>query len=82
MKLTEEQLIKLQMSLPVIPPCPLCGNKEDKAISPDIYQLMSYEFEHKSIILDGKTSYQPLASVHCKKCGYTMLFNLIRLGVV
>ena len=82
MQLTAEQILKLRTALPVIPQCPLCGNKEDKSLSPDIYHLMSFDVEGKTLIIGGKPFYQPLASIHCPKCGYTMLFNLITLGVV
>lgn len=80
MKLKQVQIKKLQQKLQ-IGKCPHCGFTEEKLVSPNVYQLMSYNVENGTLKLDGDLNYQPLLAVRCPKCAYTMMFNLIDLGV-
>lgn len=46
MKLTEEQLLKLQQNLKV-GQCPNCGCKEEKTLSPNEIHLVSLDIDAK-----------------------------------
>ncbi len=79
MELTEEQLQKLLQKLKV-GKCPNCGCQKEKIVTPDIYQLVSFDFSQ--LVPGEKIPYQPLVAARCPQCAYTMLFNLKDLGIV
>lgn len=80
MELNQEQIKKLQQKLQ-IGKCLNCGCTEEKLVSPNVYQLMSYNVENGTLKLDGDLTFQPLLAARCPKCAYTMMFNLKDLGV-
>jgi predicted RNA-binding Zn-ribbon protein involved in translation (DUF1610 family) len=74
MKLTEEQLLKLQQNLKV-GQCPNCGCKEEKILSPNEIHLVSLDIDAKNTVgLDNLGSY-PVIMTACPKCGFISLFD-------
>lgn len=57
--------------------CPICES-QDWVVMNKIWQLL--EFRGGGINLAGPT--QPLISVMCNVCGYTLMFNAIAVGAV
>jgi predicted RNA-binding Zn-ribbon protein involved in translation (DUF1610 family) len=82
MRLTDEQLRKLQSKLKVRRECPNCGSTNKMSIVPDQYLLTSFEYSGGSYNIGGPMSFMPLAAGVCPDCGHTMLYNLKIIGVV
>lgn len=59
--------------------CPICGNKE-WVIGDTIFE--SREFQNGNIIVGGNSSVMPFLTLTCSNCGYTMLLNAIKYGLI
>lgn len=57
--------------------CPICNN-DRWGIPEKVFGMI--EFNGKNIIIGG--SVQPIISLVCDKCGYTISFNAIKGGIV
>ena len=63
--------------------CPACGHSQF-AVPDESFALVQLEgFEpDKTYIRSDDTRFYPLVVVMCTNCGYTMLFNAGKLGVI
>lgn len=82
MKLSQEQISKIQQKLLTAKTCPNCGCTEDKVVDPNCFELISYDIQNGGINFGGNMAYQPLLPVRCPRCSFTSLFNLKTLGVL
>lgn len=82
MKLTQEQILKIQQKIFIAKACPNCGCTDDKAVDPNGYELMSHNIQNGGIDIGADVNYQVLLTVRCPKCSFTSLFNLKTLGVL
>lgn len=82
MKLTQEQISKIQQKLFIAKSCPNCGCTDDKSVDPNSFELIAHDVQGDSINFGGNMTYQPLLAVRCSRCSFTSLFNLKTLGVL
>ena len=74
MKLTQEQLLKIQQNLKV-GKCPNCGCEEDKILSPDEIHLVSLNIDTLNTVGLEKLGSYPAIMTVCPKCGFISLFD-------
>lgn len=74
MKLTNDEMLKLQQNLKV-GKCPNCGYEGDKVIGLHTVNLISLKTEGTEIIETEKLNSLPAVLTSCPKCGYISLFD-------
>lgn len=57
----------------------VCGSKNWIA-NTTIFEMR--EFHEGNLVIGGQTSVIPIMTVQCDKCGHTILFNALTLGVI
>lgn len=59
--------------------CPVCG-EHLWVVNKELMELRS--FNNGDIVLGGGSAVMPVVTLSCAKCGHTLFFNAIQLGVV
>lgn len=59
--------------------CSVCGEHQ-WVVNKEIMELRS--FNNGDIVLGNGTSIMPVITLSCAKCGHTLFFNALQLGVV
>lgn len=82
MKLTDEQkdalIKKLNSFWKEIPICIVCKNNV-WTIADMVFELR--EFHGGTLVLGGGGKIYPVVTMMCERCGYTMFFNALSLGL-
>ena len=81
MKLNEDQKRKLLEKLSLLKgsKCPICGATV-WIINDTIFEMR--EFQDGNLVIGGGTAILPVIPVTCKKCGHTVFFNALSLGLI
>lgn len=83
MKLTPEQTQRVIKYLTALSPqgivCPVCGQRHWNILNTIIE---AREFQNGNLIIGGESALVPYVSLSCERCGNTLLFNAIQLGIV
>lgn len=83
MRLTQEQTQQVINHLTESSPdgivCPVCGQRHWNVMNTIIE---AREFQNGNIILGGESAIVPYVSITCNRCGNSLLFNAIQLGIV
>lgn len=83
MRLTPEQTQQVINHLTEVSPdgivCPVCGQRHWNVMNTIIE---AREFQNGNIILGGESAIVPYVSITCNRCGNSLLFNAIQLGIV
>ena len=59
--------------------CPVCGERL-WGVNKTIMELR--EFNNGDIVIGGNSTMMPLVTLTCSKCGNTLFFNALRLGLI
>ncbi|KKS39629.1 MAG: hypothetical protein UV55_C0054G0004 [Candidatus Gottesmanbacteria bacterium GW2011_GWC1_43_10] len=80
-KLTAEQknILAKKLSHLSKASCQSCGGKEWIA-SENIFEMR--EFHGGNLVIGGQSAILPVIPVTCKKCGQTIFFNALTLGIL
>lgn len=83
MKLTPEQTQRVINHLTEVSPqgivCPVCRQRHWNVMNAIIE---AREFQNGNLILGGESAVVPYVSITCNRCGNSLLFNAIQLGIV
>ena len=83
MKLTSEQIQQVVNHLNDVSPqgiiCPVCGQRHWNVLNTIIE---AREFQNGNLIIGGESALVPYVSITCNRCGNSLLFNAIQLGIV
>jgi ribosomal protein S27AE len=81
MKLTKKQADKIVGELNKFIPhfCPICHSGE-MSINENIFEMR--EFNGGNLILGGQSAVFPVIPLSCGKCGHTIFFNAVLLGIL
>lgn len=74
MKLTNDEMLKLQQNL-TVGKCPNCGYEGNKGIGLHTVNLISLKTEGTEITETEKLNSLPAVLTSCPKCGYISLFD-------
>ena len=81
MKLTKEQIEKLEKKLESYSNCPNCNCTEKPNTNNREYQLISRDRYGEGLYIDIR-AFKSIATLTCTKCGYIRSFDLNVLGII